>query len=282
MRKNLVFALALLVLFNTGVASAHGAIYKMQQIGEHTARITLTLDGDSSGRGVEIRSYTVRDGGKTLNVNYGASKDGRTSDNMTMDTRTVIFPTRIVLTDVDRPDVPVFHDIKGIKPEIYIRHLHDAGIIHGRPDGMFCPADPITRAEFVTIITNALGIEPENPSGETDFKDIANHWAKGRIIAAARKGMIKGMLDGSFKPDDFISVGEVSAILSRAYPANKVRQETYSRLNPAHWAFVHVKAMFDAGILTRDDDIYEAFSEGNRISRADCAMMVSRALTVDG
>lgn len=214
-------------------------------------------------------------------MNYGSSKDGRTSDSMKIDTRTVIFPARIILTDVDRPDVPIFPDIKGIKAEIYIRHLHDAGIIHGRPDGTFRPADPITRAEFVTVITNALEIEPENPSEETNFKDIENHWAKGRIIAAARKGMIKGMPDGSFKPDDFISVGEVSAILSRAYSITRVGQEPYSRLNSAHWAFAYVKSMFDAGILTRDDDIYETFSEGNRISRADCAMMVSRALTID-
>lgn len=64
MRKNLVFALALLVLFNSGAVFAHGAKYKIEQIGEHTAQITLTLDGDSSGRGIEIRSYTVRDGGK--------------------------------------------------------------------------------------------------------------------------------------------------------------------------------------------------------------------------
>lgn len=47
--------------------------------------------------------------------------------------------------------------------------------------------------------------------------DIRSHWAKEEIIALQRRGIASGYPDRTFKPDKFISKGELLSILSKAY-----------------------------------------------------------------
>ena len=52
-------------------------------------------------------------------------------------------------------------------------------------------------------------------SAQIEFKDISSHWAKDIIIETASKGFINGYEDGSFKPDNMISVKEALAIFRK-------------------------------------------------------------------
>ncbi|MBQ7976334.1 MAG: S-layer homology domain-containing protein [Clostridia bacterium] len=86
-----------------------------------------------------------------------------------------------------------------------IMTLTKLGIINGYTEDngatySFKPEGEITRAEFSKIIITALGAEAS--VGNSDkFTDIDSHWAKGFIIAAADRGIVNGMGDGTFAPD---------------------------------------------------------------------------------
>jgi len=58
-------------------------------------------------------------------------------------------------------------------------------IVNGYEDGTFRPENNITRAEVVTIVNRFLGRNPNGAEGGINFSDIANHWAKTQILAAA-------------------------------------------------------------------------------------------------
>ena len=49
-----------------------------------------------------------------------------------------------------------FPDIQGHWAQDEIEALATHGIINGKPDGIFAPEDDISRAEFITLIVNAL------------------------------------------------------------------------------------------------------------------------------
>lgn len=279
MRRNIAIVLTLILCLNSGIVLAHGATYKVERIGENTVSIIVNA-GPEQTNGIEIRSYTVR-GGNTININYGYSKDGALSDTMNIDTRTILFPARILLTNVDEENAAVFPDVAGIRNEEYVRHLHDAGIIDGRPDGTFRPYDSITRAEFVTLITKALGIDEQAMDTQThQFNDINNHWAKERIVVAAKNNIVNGLPDGSFKPDNPVSVSEAGAIVCRAFAIANNNQGSYEKLNANHWAHEYMKTLFNAEILEKNDEISINFDENAPINRADCAMIISRSLMV--
>lgn len=92
--------------------------------------------------------------------------------------------------------------------------LAGMGVITGRTDGTFAPAQNITRAEFAVMLTRFAGITGEQ-GGEETFSDISGHWAESAIRAAAAQGWVKGMSDGTFRPDDSITRAEAMAMLCR-------------------------------------------------------------------
>lgn len=92
--------------------------------------------------------------------------------------------------------------------------LAGMGVITGRADGTFAPAQNITRAEFAVMLVRFAGITGEQ-GGEETFSDISGHWAESAIRAAAAQGWVKGMSDGTFRPDDSITRAEAMAMLCR-------------------------------------------------------------------
>ena len=92
--------------------------------------------------------------------------------------------------------------------------LAGMGVITGRADGTFAPAQNITRAEFAVMLVRFAGITGEQ-GGEVTFSDISGHWAESAIRAAAAQGWVKGMSDGTFRPDASITRAEAMAMLCR-------------------------------------------------------------------
>lgn len=96
--------------------------------------------------------------------------------------------------------------------------LNAMGILSGYKDGTFRPNNAITRAELASICVRFFSAPPaglENP-----FSDIANHWARSSINAAAQLGIVSGYKDGTFRPNNAITRAEtiqmVNNVLGRA------------------------------------------------------------------
>ncbi len=85
--------------------------------------------------------------------------------------------------------------------------------VNGYEDGTFKPANPITRAEFVTIATRFYAVD-EVYTNDVDFTDVSGHWAEKYIKYATASGWIDGYEDNTFKPDKYITRAEVMKIIN--------------------------------------------------------------------
>ena len=71
----------------------------------------------------------------------------------------------------------------------------------------FSPHAAITRARFTQVICALLGLEAEakEMKGKTDYVDVPeNYWASGYINCATAHGLIGGVGDGFFGPEDVV------------------------------------------------------------------------------
>ncbi|BAY16694.1 hypothetical protein NIES21_25250 [Anabaenopsis circularis NIES-21] len=95
----------------------------------------------------------------------------------------------------------------------YIEALASQNIIAGFPDGTFKPNEPVTRAQFATIITKALN--PSAKRSAINFQDVpSNFWAFAAIKSAYQSQFVSGYPDGSFKPQQ--QIPRVQALVALA------------------------------------------------------------------
>ncbi len=93
------------------------------------------------------------------------------------------------------------------------------GLLKGYEDNTFRPDNTITRAEFATVITRMLGLENvvAGASAANVFSDMkvgsSEHWASGYIKIAYDLGIILGMGDGTFAPDNPVTYEQVVKML---------------------------------------------------------------------
>jgi len=275
--KVYIMAICALIFLNVNFSFAHGLNYEIERLGNNKERVILKWSNEEEKKGFAL-VYHYFNNGKTLHIGYELKEGYPTETYLDYDLNSVLYPIRVNLHEVGKNDDTPFSDINGLETEEYIRHLHDAGIINGFPDGTFLPESPISRAEFVVIMVKALGIEGKS-SNTKGFVDIDGHWARDYILLAADNGLISGYEDGTVKPDKPITVAEVSSILVRSFSFKTTKNGIYSRVKQDKWYSAAVKKMFDVGILNIKDSIYELFDEESNISRANCAMMISRAIS---
>ncbi|MFJ8241735.1 S-layer homology domain-containing protein [Bacillus tropicus] len=105
-------------------------------------------------------------------------------------------------------------DITGGWFEGHIRKLNSLGIMNGEGNGVFAPYRNVTRAEFATLISNALKL----PEGNKSFVDInkAHPSLHSGIKRSASAGIINGRGGGIFDPNASITREEASIMIDNA------------------------------------------------------------------
>lgn len=92
-----------------------------------------------------------------------------------------------------------------------IEFLQKLGIFKGYEDNRLHPEYNITRMEYAALIMRCFGIEADNSGQATVFSDVdASSWGSGYVNMAYDMGLIEGMGDGRFAPDENIT--EVDAV----------------------------------------------------------------------
>ncbi|XKH57416.1 S-layer homology domain-containing protein [Citricoccus nitrophenolicus] len=90
----------------------------------------------------------------------------------------------------------------------------NAGVTKGYADGKFLPYDRVTRGEFTSFLFRA--VEPEAGEWDESFSDVAeSHPHHEAISWLASAGVSTGYKDGTYKPNDTITRGEVAALMQR-------------------------------------------------------------------
>lgn len=88
-----------------------------------------------------------------------------------------------------------------------LMNLDLLGIVKGYEDGTFRPNQPVSRAEFVVLLSRVHELE----AWEKSFPDVPKtHWAYDAIAAAGAAGWINGYEDGTFRPNE--SVKRIEAV----------------------------------------------------------------------
>ncbi|ULO09856.1 chitobiase/beta-hexosaminidase C-terminal domain-containing protein [Paenibacillus sp. 19GGS1-52] len=148
------------------------------------------------------------------------------------------------------------------------------GIIRGYEDGSFRANMTITRAEFATMLVKALGLTSE---GDSSFKDTQDHWATEAITTLKASGIIKGYLDGTFKPNQSISRAEIVAMLSKVINTTLVKSDRFKDVSGS-WAEYEINTLSEMGIVKGGAD--GSFKPNASATRYESILMILRMLNV--
>ena len=97
--------------------------------------------------------------------------------------------------------------------EPYMKRMEELGLLQGDADGDLRPGDPITRAEFVTIINRAFGYRS---AGGHPFRDVpGTAWYAEDIDIGYTEGYITGTSPTAFSPNLSITREEAAFILAK-------------------------------------------------------------------
>ena len=87
------------------------------------------------------------------------------------------------------------------------------GIMQGFEDGTFREDELVTRAQFAKIAMASLNLANIEQC-ETNFSDVpSDHWASGYIKFATDIGLINGMGDGTFAPEETVTLIQAAKIM---------------------------------------------------------------------
>ena len=153
-----------------------------------------------------------------------------------------------------------------------VEAIQALGIITGDSSGDLNLSSPVTRAEFVTMMTAASSYKDSigEGSGVSLFKDVkSDHWASEYIKLAVEQGWMSGYVDGTFRPDNQITLEEActallkmlgydSSTLAGSYPSAQLSKAS------------------SVGLRDDADAV-----QGEALTRQDCVMLFYNLLVSD-
>lgn len=171
-----------------------------------------------------------------------------------------------------------FSDVNGWEKE-YVYYLAERKILNGKADGLFKPADNITRAEFVKILAAVSGQDVSKSTG-TSFSDVnAASWYAPYVEWAYKNGIVKGS-NGNFKPsanitrqDMAVMIENFSKYMSKTVPSMEAGKTFADDSRIASYAKDAVASLQKAGIIS--GDVNGKFLPQSSATRAQAAKMIT-------
>lgn len=123
----------------------------------------------------------------------------------------------------------------------YVEAVNKADIMKGLPDGTFHPDQPATRADVAVAMLRAREIDPVVFLPAPPFPDISGHWAIEEIETAYVLGIVEGLPDGTFHPNDPIIRSETVTLMCRALGRGPLFEgpvtQHFPDCTPADWFY---------------------------------------------
>ena len=252
-----------------------------------TIKVTVPYDTDVTGLVAEFTTSS----GATVKLGSTDGLDfvsGVTSANYSN-------PVQLWITSEDRDTTRMYTvtveegiSFSDVNPgDWFYDNVMDAaenGYISGMGDGTFNPTGATTRAQFASMIANAMGYEA-NPDAKSAFPDVADDfWGKAAINFCVENGILSGYDDGTFQPNKAITRQEAAAILNKAFELS-VKYGVSTDLFPdnssiAAWASDHVYAAKASGLMKGYEED-GTFRPNNQITRAEAASILMNAKYAD-
>lgn len=175
-------------------------------------------------------------------------------------------------------------DIAGTVHEPAIRRMAEAELLRGFADGSFRPDQPVTRGQFSSLLLAVLEelgqVSPEAGSSSTpsDVADTTHATAIRAVIAA---GWVNGYPDGTFRPDEPVTRGQLGSILTGALELPSAPGATTAFTDTAGSAHARgITALASAELVSGFSD--GTFRPERPVSRGQLASILAEVLDPAG
>ena len=176
-----------------------------------------------------------------------------------------------------------FKDVQSHWAKEDISILYNLNIVNGMDDVTFAPENPVTRAQFVTMLAKAFNLDSK--STISPFRDVkSTDWYFESVMAAFENGITKGDEGNNFNPGSLITRQDMATL---AYRAAKAAGKEFKTDDPvlfddhasiSAYAVESVYAMRSASVINgMSEDIFEPL--GNA-TRAQAARIISRLISL--
>ena len=181
-----------------------------------------------------------------------------------------------------------FEDTKNHWAREYIGRLAAKGIVNGVGDDLYLPDDPLTRAQFLTMLANTinnLDVTQANPAG---FADVpAQEWYYNYVNWGFEQGIVSGIDDATFAPNEKITREQMAIMLDNFTNSTGLilpeMNEGVSFTDSAlisSWAIDSVNKIVSSGLMG-------GYPEGDyrpqgSATRAEAATVVYKLIMIEG
>lgn len=187
-----------------------------------------------------------------------------------------------VKVKIEKPDTKVtYADLDGNPAHKAAVRLAEEEIFVGEcMNGayFFCPDQPVTRSQFVTMVMDTVGLEALEDVERTGFADdgIIETWAKPYVASALKSGLIQGSLDGEgqavFRGSETVTAAEAAVLLDRALRITDVDTQTFASADAPAWAAQSAANLSTCGMLDGGTSL------GTQLTRGEAAQLLCAAL----
>ncbi len=176
-----------------------------------------------------------------------------------------------------------FADIQNHWAQPCIETLTDRKIINGYSDGTFRPNNPVTRAEYATLLVNAFPglVNATLPGRDLQFRDVPqSYWAFGGIYQATIANFFSGYPDKTFRPNQNIPRVQALVALPRR-SQNPATGEMLSTFTDAQTIPAYARDAIAGAVeqqLVVNYPNVKQFNPNQPATRAEIAAFLCRAL----
>lgn len=201
-----------------------------------------------------IKSISILGLCLTLNFNLVASADVLSSitENTNSDNNQITESNIGIQSDTStKSGAVIFSDITGHWAESKINQAVKLGFVSGYQDGTFKPDKTVTRAEFATLLNNAMKNEKTVSINMTDVKK--SDWFYNQVQKSVAVGFFSGYENNTFRPNNPITRQEVAKVISGAITTGCIDGDGATRLKDystiQDWAKPSVNTAYNKGYI---------------------------------
>lgn len=146
--------------------------------------------------------------------------------------------------------------------------------MQGMADGRFYPASSVTRGQVAQIFYRLL--KEQKVSSKSTFTDVPDTlWCAEAVNALASLGIVEGVGNGKFAPNQSITRAEFVTICAR-FTQVSASGETFTDVPASHWAFDAISTAASFGWVNGVGN--GQFAPNQHITRAQAAVLLNRLL----
>ncbi len=259
--------------------------------GTQTYKVTYNVGENGTIAEDAKKSESVNSGANPKSVPTVTAKEGYKFVGWSQDGTTVVDPLTVKITKattftalyetaVEETPVPTVEPTQEpVDNEPIINVNYTAPYASGYEDASFRPENNITRAELAAMIAR-LSYGGDLPDGmyDSSFPDVADDaWYNKYIAYLEDKNVLSGYEDGTFRPTNTITRGEISAVIARAQRYEVLPYSgMFADVTDYDWAKDYIETLAVKNIVTGYED--GTFGPYSPLTRAEAVAIINRVL----